>query len=273
MDWSREALYGREPEQPWRDTMQVCLDGHVITDEARYSPELTRARCPKDGVRTIMECPSCNKPIPGEMHYPNVVGFSGVNKEPPEYCEVCGEPYPWTTTRAAAAKAKADKDAATAKAAAAAEKPTEGDFLQRIFERFDDVAKQLRQRYGGRSTVDIHDEYDVQDLLHALLRIYFDDIRNEEWTPSYGGKSGRMDFLLKSEQCVIETKMARKGLTHKELGDELIIDIDRYKAHPDCKELWCFVYDPSGYVRNPRGIEADLSGKRGALSVRVIIRS
>ena len=43
-------------------------------------------------------------------------------------------------------------------------------------------------------------------LLHALLLLYFDDIRAEEWTPSYAGKSARMDFLLKNEGVVIEVK-------------------------------------------------------------------
>jgi hypothetical protein len=35
----------------------------------------------------------------------------------------------------------------------------------------------------------LKDEYDVQDLLYALLRIFFDDVRPEEWTPSFAGKS------------------------------------------------------------------------------------
>ena len=42
----------------------------------------------------------------------------------------------------------------------------------------------------------MEDEYDVQDLFHALLTIYFEDIRKEEWSPSYAGGASRMDFLL-----------------------------------------------------------------------------
>lgn len=144
--------------------------------------------------------------------------------------------------------------------------------LTLITNRFDLIAKQLRQRHDDRATLDVNDEYDLQDLLHGLLRLYFDDVRPEEWTPSYAGKSSRMDFLLKSEQVVIETKMGRRGLTHSNLGDELIVDIERYSRHPDCKELWCFVYDPEGHVRNPRGIENDLSRKAADLGIRVVIR-
>jgi len=53
-----------------------------------------------------------------------------------------------------------------------------------------------------------------------LLKIYFDDIRTEEWTPSRAGKASRMDFLLKKEKCVIEVKKTRKTLKGKEVGDE-----------------------------------------------------
>ncbi len=47
----------------------------------------------------------------------------------------------------------------------------------------------------------------VQDHLHALLRLHFDDVREEEWAPSYGGSRTRMDFLPKRERMVVETKM------------------------------------------------------------------
>ena len=57
---------------------------------------------------------------------------------------------------------------------------------------------------------EIKDEYDVQDLLNALLRLNFDDVRPEEYTPSYAGSSTRVDFLLKKEKIVIEVKKTRK---------------------------------------------------------------
>lgn len=50
----------------------------------------------------------------------------------------------------------------------------------------------------------LEDEYDVQDLPHALLLLYFDDVRAEEWTPSYAGKSARMDFLLKTRAWLLK---------------------------------------------------------------------
>lgn len=131
--------------------------------------------------------------------------------------------------------------------------------LERIFSRFHKVARQLRDRYNNKPTLEIEDEYDVQDLLHALLQLHFDDIRAEEWTPSYAGKCARVDFLLKNEEVVIEVKKTRRGLNDKELGDQLIIDVDRYKVYPHCERLVCFVYDPEGRIGNPNGIMSDLN--------------
>lgn len=146
------------------------------------------------------------------------------------------------------------------------------DELIFLLDKFHLVVMQLRDRYSNRETLDVNDEYDVQDLLHSLLYIFCSDIRAEEWTPSYAGTSSRQDFLLKDEQVVIETKKTRKGLGNRELADELIIDITRYKQHADCKTLVCFVYDPENRIKNPRGFENDMSKPTDGMNVIVCIR-
>lgn len=144
--------------------------------------------------------------------------------------------------------------------------------IANLCERFHLVARQLRSRHDNRSTLDVQDEYDVQDLFHSLLHLNFADVRAEEWTPSYAGKASRMDFLLKQERIVVEIKKTRHGLDAKELGSQLIEDITRYQAYPDCEALVCFVYDPDGRISNPRGIENDLRKKECDLFVEVLIR-
>ena len=143
--------------------------------------------------------------------------------------------------------------------------------IERICLRFHLVARGLGNRHDGRDTIAINDEYDVQDLLQSLLVIDFDDVRPEEWTPSYAGGSSRMDFLLKAEQIVVEVKKTRKSLGAKEVGEELLVDIARYQSHPDCKTLLCFVYDPEGSIRNPTGLESDLRTASSAIRVVPII--
>ena len=146
------------------------------------------------------------------------------------------------------------------------------DDIRKIIERFHIIARQIRKRYNSRDTLDINDEYDVQDLFNTLLYLYFEDIRKEEWTPSYSGQCARMDFLIKDCDVVVEIKKTRKGLSDKEIGNQLIEDIARYKVHPDCSILICFVYDPEGRISNPRGIENDLTKKDGNFDVIVFIR-
>ncbi|MGA3698032.1 hypothetical protein ACPAVH_19445 [Enterobacteriaceae bacterium TYF_5] len=143
--------------------------------------------------------------------------------------------------------------------------------IENICYKFHSVARQLQSRHNDRDTIEIEDEYDVQDLLHALLKLHFDDIREEEYTPSYAASSSRVDFLLKDENIIIEVKKTRKSLKAKDVGDQLIIDKAHYTAHPDCKSLICFVYDPDGRISNPVGLERDLEKNNNGLNVKVII--
>jgi len=144
--------------------------------------------------------------------------------------------------------------------------------VRAICDRFTIVANALATRHDNRETLAITDEYDVQDLLGALLKLHFTDVRPEEWTPSYAGNASRMDFLLKPEQVVVEAKMTRKGLGQKELVTQLAEDILRYQSHQDCGTLICFVYDPAGKCSNPTALENDLTKKHGALQVIVIVQ-
>jgi hypothetical protein len=137
--------------------------------------------------------------------------------------------------------------------------------------RFHLFARQLLSRHNNRGSVEIKDEYDVQDLMHALLTLHFDDIRPEEWAPSYAGSSSRTDFLLKQEKIVIEIKMTRKNLNQKEVADQLIIDKERYRTHQDCQTLVCFVYDPENRCQNPVALENDLSEEGDRFRVFVVV--
>ncbi len=143
--------------------------------------------------------------------------------------------------------------------------------LEIITNRFHSVVIQIKKRYNNRETLNINDEYDVQNLFHALLQLYFSDIRPEEWNPSYAGSSKRSDFLLPEIETIIEIKKTRNGLNAKKLGDELLIDIAHYKNHSQCKKLICFVYDPEQRIANPRGFESDLTSCDRDINVRTFI--
>jgi len=150
-------------------------------------------------------------------------------------------------------------------------KPQEPGEVERICKRFSQFVYELKDRPRMRPPWIVEDEYDVQYAMHAILRLFFDDVRPEEWTPSYAGAPAKMDFLLPEPKIVIETKMSREGMTAKTLSDELIVDIARYAKHRDCKTLVCFVYDPGGRIKNPAGVKGDLEKMSGQIQVRVFI--
>ncbi|WP_308989371.1 hypothetical protein [Roseibacillus persicicus] len=133
----------------------------------------------------------------------------------------------------------------------------------------------LTHRRKDAQNLEFSSEYDVQDLLHALLRPWISDIRPEEFTPSYAGSSTRMDFLLPAHGLVMELKFVRNRSHARKIGDELIIDIDHYQAHPECKILWCVIYDQEHFLTNGMGLRTDLEGKRfregREVEVKVII--
>src|SRR5262249_13935572 len=152
------------------------------------SPQFRRPFCPDCGMETITECPQCKKGIPGRYETQGVLVVGGTTAVP-AHCEFCGHPFPWTTRRA-------DKEPAC-------EGAVEFQFnaialVIHICRRFHTVALQIRKRHDSRGTLDVQDEYDLQDLMHALLRAFFDDVRPEEYVPSYAAKCTRVDFFLKA---------------------------------------------------------------------------
>lgn len=249
------------------DVKQVCVNGHQITDFARTQPESRRNFCDRCGARTITTCANCGTEIEGYPHIEGVFGSSG--SDPPDYCPTCGVPFPWAASKSEGSKIIPVPIPVSGETKSAVDPLAQ---LERALERFPLVARRLTERHAGRQPFVIDDEYDVQDLLYALLSIDFDDVRREDPAPNFAGASTRLDLVLKKEQIVVEVKKTRNALTDKKLGEELTVDIARYRAHPDCKTLFCFVYDPDGIVKNPHGLITDLERLSGTeMHVRAII--
>lgn len=140
-----------------------------------------------------------------------------------------------------------------------------------VGERSREVRRQLKRRHSNRHTLEVNDEYDAQDLMHSLLRLFFDDVRREEWTPSYAGSASRIDFVLPRYRLAIELKHAGRSLSTKDLGEQLIVDANKYKKHANVRHLVCLVFDEHGSFENPRGVESDLSHAHDGLAVTVRI--
>jgi hypothetical protein len=87
------------------DVAQICLNGHVITEMARDSPQYRQDFCAKCGVRTITACEHCGKDIRGYLHGSGYFG----EMDRPAFCQYCGDPYPWTEAALSAARDIADE--------------------------------------------------------------------------------------------------------------------------------------------------------------------
>jgi hypothetical protein len=91
------------------DVAQICLNGHVITDSARRSPQFTQKFCDKCGDSTIMECQNCKTPIRGDYHVDGILDLTGSAPVAPSFCHECGKAYPWTERKLEAAWELADE--------------------------------------------------------------------------------------------------------------------------------------------------------------------
>jgi hypothetical protein len=236
--------------------MQVCLNGHKITEYLDTSPESGQERCSLCGAKTVKKCSKCDKNIRGNRHVPGVM-MIGFSTSIPQFCHNCGAKYPFTDKLELACLNSSNFPSS--------------EFIEKIFLKFHEAVKQLRKRYDDRETLDVEDEYDVQNILHVFLRLNFDTIVPEENAPSFAGVKSRMDFLLPKEKIAIETKMTRKGLRLKELVSQLNDDTVFYQKHPNCDTLYVLVYDPDEQIDNPRYVEKELSGKKGKIEVKVFI--
>ncbi|MGH7813035.1 MAG: DUF2321 domain-containing protein [Candidatus Binataceae bacterium] len=87
------------------DSAQICLNGHVINDQARSSPQRGADFCPNCGSRTATQCPSCKTEIRGHYHrggeFP--LEINPAHYHAPAFCHNCGNAYPWTAAALAAA--------------------------------------------------------------------------------------------------------------------------------------------------------------------------
>jgi len=139
-----------------------------------------------------------------------------------------------------------------------------------VVNRFHFATLQLKNRRKGKTLFRIDDEYDVQDLLQAFLKLEFDDVRKEEPTPSYAGAAARIDIVLKNEKISVEAKKTRENLTGKEIGNQLINDIARYKNYPEINAVVFFVYDPDFLIENPDGLKSDIE-KLSTPKLKVVV--
>jgi len=137
--------------------------------------------------------------------------------------------------------------------------------------RFHAVVRQLRLRKDYRPTLEVEDIYDLQDLLCALLKMEFDEVGVDEWSPPYTDGGSRKTFLLDKDQIAFVAKKTGQGVTPKDFADQVNADAARYAARAKCTLLFCFIYDPEGRIGSPTRLESDLTSVRDRCAVEVLV--
>jgi len=143
--------------------------------------------------------------------------------------------------------------------------------IRKVCQRFHSVVRQLRLRKDYRPTIEVDDEYDLQDLLCALLKVEFDEVATDEWTPPYTGGASRTTLLVNRDQIAIVAKKTGPGLTTKELTDQVLADAAYYRTQGRCSTLFCFVYDPEGRIGSPKRLETTLTSVSEHCRIEVLV--
>jgi hypothetical protein len=143
--------------------------------------------------------------------------------------------------------------------------------IRKVCLRLHSVARQLRLRRDYRPTLEVDDDYDLQDLLCALLKVEFDEVATDEWMPPYTEGAPRTTLLLNRDQIAVVAKKTRAGLTAKELADQVAADFAYYRAHGRCSTLFCFMYDPEGRIGSPKRLETTLTSVSEHCRVEVLV--
>ncbi len=233
------------------DVMQVCRNGHVITDLLRTFPERGLNHCDRCGAATLDHCGTCGQPIPGASYVPGMATLG--RSQVPQFCPTCGAAFPWTrqTTEPEASPLTV---------------------LEAVLRRLPLVIRQLRSRHGDRPPFRVSDEHDLSDLLRALLPLYFDDVRLECRTPSYSADT-RTDLLLGPEAIALVLKRTSSGVRAKQLTEQVAEDAAYYARERRCGTLIVFVHDAEARLPEPGQLETALAQGHGDLDVRCVIVS
>jgi hypothetical protein len=149
------------------------------------------------------------------------------------------------------------------------------ELVVRVCQRLPQTARILANRSRkGKQPFDISDEYDVQDLLHGVLRGYLKYSVQEDPLPKVAGaKSSRIDISIEELGVLIEVKYVHGPDNQKRIFEEYSQDLVLYTKWPHLKTLIFLIYN-SGDLRDPEafgklGGKQDVEGKR--FDVRMVL--
>jgi len=107
----------------------------------------------------------------------------------------------------------------------------------------------------GKAPYEIKDEYDVQDLLHALLRGYLKySVQEDPLSKVAGSKSARADISIEELGVLIELKYVHGPEDQKRLFEEYSQDLVLYASWQPLKHMVYLIYN-SADLRDAEAFE------------------
>lgn len=137
-----------------------------------------------------------------------------------------------------------------------------GRILKALHE-FMECVRYLNTRRSTSAVLALDSEAAVQDALYLMLRPWVLDLVPE--TPTDRIAAARytiLDFLSPSAKTVIEAKFIRDDAHGKAITKELHDDIETYRAHPSCRHLVFFIYDPDVLIPDRAALERQIMVER-----------
>jgi len=145
--------------------------------------------------------------------------------------------------------------------------------IEQLCKRLPQAARILAIRSRkGKPPYGISDEYDVQDLLHSVLRAYLKYSVQEDPLPKVAGaKSGRADISVEELGVLIEVKYVHGPEDQKRIFEEYSQDLVLYAQWAHLKTLIYLIYN-SADLRDPEAFEKlsstqEVGGKKFAVKV------
>ncbi|MCJ7483488.1 MAG: hypothetical protein MUO31_11035 [Thermodesulfovibrionales bacterium] len=148
--------------------------------------------------------------------------------------------------------------------------------IERVCKRISYAARILSNRQRkGKNSFEIKDEYDVQDLLHAVLRANLKYSVQEDPLPKVAGtKSSRADISIEELGILIEIKFVRSPDDQKVIFNAFSQDLVLYSAWPHLRKLLYVIYNAND-LSDPEALEKlsgpkKISGKEFAVNVILV---
>lgn len=105
---------------------------------------------------------------------------------------------------------------------------------------------------GAGWTVNLHSEYDCQNLFYTVMRAWIGAVGREEITVKFDGQSKVADFNLFNSQLIVEMKFVDNDQKKREVVKTLAGLSGFYSQHANIKSLLFLIY-----VKNHVSLDVD----------------